>query len=331
MMRYRLTLLMLFVAAPLWAGGDDGPDEFWFNIPRTAAASATQIAGVADPWTASALRVAGFDHDLWYEPPLTLDRVPPLNPRRLAAVGDDDSFENDARKQQPGVRDEDALFWQAVLYTAKVPGDVFAKAALNNRHLTYGHLYTEPAKYRGQVVHFSGRLVKLKQLDPPADVRARGVNALYEGWIFLDQPGIHPLCVVVPQVPSGLSIGDDLNVRVDVDGYFFKRYGYISGRLNDDGDNIPLKTVLLIAPTVVRKTTSSANVLLSGGNSLFGWIIGFGFAVVVFMVALTWWFRRNDRLVQARLESIGAGRFAEQAAALEKTLESPSRSRGGAE
>jgi hypothetical protein len=320
MMRYRYVLLMLLVATPLWGGGDGAPEEFWFNTPRTAAVSATQIAGVADPWTAAALRVVGFEYDLWYEPPLALNTVPPLNPRRLAAVSDDDSFENDSRKQQPGVRAEDALFWQAVLYTAKVPAGVFAKAALVNRHLTYGHLYTEPAKYRGLVVHFSGRLVKLKRLDPPADVRARGIDVLYEGWIFLDQPGIHPLCVVVPRVPSDVSIGDDLNARVDVDGYFFKRYGYVSGRLNDDGDNIPLKTVLLIAPTLTRKANSSASVLLPGGNSLFGWILGFGLAVVLFMVGLTWWFRRHDRLVRARLESVRAGRFAEQAAELERTL-----------
>jgi hypothetical protein len=312
------------MALPLHAEGDGFTDEFWLSTRRTQAASAAQLVGAADPWTAAALRVQGFDLDLWYEPPSLLDRVPPLNSQRLGAVRDDTSFAHDENKVpaefSPQERDEDVLYWQAILYASKVPAAVFAKAAQGNRYLTFGHLYTEPAKYRGKVVHVSGRLGRLKRLDPPADVRGRGITALYEGWLFLDQAGAHPVCVIMPQAPVGVAPGDDLSVRVTVDGYFFKRYRYISSRLNDEGDNIALRTVMLIAPTVTVKTPPPATWSLSSGGSLFGWILGFGALVAVFMVSMTWWFRRNDGLVQARLQAVRANRFAEQAAELEKTL-----------
>jgi hypothetical protein len=123
----------------------------------------------------------------------------------------------------------------------------------------------------------------------------------------------------MPQAPVGVAPGDDLNVRATVDGYFFKRYRYISSRLNDEGDNIALKTVMLIAPTVTVKTPPPSGSLSSGG-SLFGWFLGFGALVAVFMVSMTWWFRRNDALVQARVQAVRSDRFAEQAAELEKTL-----------
>jgi hypothetical protein len=317
------SVALMVLVVPLHAGGDGFTDEFWLSTRRTRAASAAQLVGAADPWTAAALRVQGFDLDLWYEPPPLLDRVPPLNPGRLAAVRDDASFPHDENKVaaefSPQERDEDVLYWQAILYASKVPAAVFAKAAEENRYLTFGHLYTEPAKYRGKVVHVSGRLGRLKRLDPPADVRARGVTALYEGWLFLDQAGAHPVCVIMPQPPVGVAPGDDLNIRATVDGYFFKRYRYISSRLNDEGDNIALKTVMLIAPTVTVKTPPPSG-SLSGGGSLFGWILGFGALVAVFMVSMTWWFRRNDALVQARVQAVRANRFAEQAAELEKTL-----------
>ena len=49
-----------------------------------------------------------------------------------------------------------------------------AGLAAGARHdLTYAHLFEEPAKYRGQVVHLSGRLRRLRQFDAPALAAAR--------------------------------------------------------------------------------------------------------------------------------------------------------------
>jgi hypothetical protein len=317
-------VVLLLLPLPLNASGDQSPDEFWLDSQRTAAASATQLIAVADPWTAAAVRLHGFDNDLWAEPPLTLDTAPRLCARRLAAVRDDRSFPSDERKLPeelpPEVRAEDAVYWQAVFYAAKVPTPAFARAAAPNRYLTFGHLYTEPAKYRGKVVHFQGRLVRLKRLDPPQYARDRGIEALYEAWIYLDQPGAHPICAIVPHQPAGVDVGDSLRVRVEVDGYFFKRYRYVSGRLDEDGNNVPLSTVLLIGPTLTVQAAPRVGSSSLVGGSFLPWIIGFAVGVVLIMVGMTWWFRRSDHLVQGRLQAVRAGHFADQATALEQTL-----------
>ena len=316
--------MVMCLASSLCASGDGGPTEFWLDSRRTGTAAAGQVIGAADPWMAAALRLQAFDLDLWHEPPTTLDRVPPLNPRLLAAVRDDRPFAYDEHKLPEELtsqeRDEDTLYWQAIRYAAKVPVDVFAQATRANGYLSYGHLYTEPAKYRGQAVHFSGRLGSLKKLDPPVAVQARGINAIYEAWVFLDQPSTHPLCVIVPHAPVGVGLGEGQNIRVEVDGYFIKRYHYISGRLDANGNNMGLRTVMLIAPTLTVKPDSRPAWTTSSGGSLFAWIIGFGIGVAAFMALMMWWFRRSDRLVRERLEAARARRALEQAAEMEKAL-----------
>src|SRR5437764_874474 len=85
----QLTLLLAFLVQVLPVRADD---EFWSSSRRTAAASAAQVAAVGDPWTAAALRLSAFDRELWDEPPLFPDRVPPLSARLLSGVRDDKPF-----------------------------------------------------------------------------------------------------------------------------------------------------------------------------------------------------------------------------------------------
>jgi hypothetical protein len=297
------------------AGRDDFPEDVFTSADRIAAASATQLIAATDSLTAATWRIAGFTCDVWQEPPLLLDMVPPLNPGRLGGVRDDTWFGNFERAMPEDIpkeaRDEDAAYWQAVLYASKIPAGVFAEAAQKNRYLTFGHLYGEPAKYRGRIVHFEGKLVRLKRLDPPPIARGRGVRTLYEAWIYLDQPGTHPICVIMAHQPAGVEVGDDLRLRVGVDGYFFKRYRYISGRLDKNGNNESLSTVLIVAPTLVPVAVAPHRGE-SWGRGLWPWLVGFGLGVALLIVGMTWWFRRSDGRVEARLKELRAAALAMQ-------------------
>jgi hypothetical protein len=315
MQYHRFFIAAVAVMAIATVAGRADDEEFWSSGERRAAASAAQLVAVGDPLALAALRTAGHDNDLWDEPPLVLDRVPPLSPARLDSVEDDKPFAHHDRaipEDVPAkVRDEDAVYWQAVRNAALIPADVFTRAAEKNRHLTFGHLYENPRRYRGEVVAFDGRLVRLKRLDPPHHAQRRGIRALYEAWVYLDQPGSHPVCVVMPHKPDGIDEGDNLNHRVSVAGYFFKRYRYISGRLDAAGNNVALNTVLLIAPTCLAIGPAPTRGTSLGGGPLWPWAVGFGGVVVAFMIGMTWWFRRNDRLVQARLQAVRANPFPE--------------------
>jgi hypothetical protein len=314
------TALILFALAAVATPAqqpdrDDFPSEFFLRADRTAAAAGAQMTAPADAMTAVAIRLAAFDLDLWHEPPPLLDRVPTLNALRLGGVRDDTwfgQFEQAMPDEIPKeARDEDWVYWQAVFHASRIGAAVFAKDSQKNRYVTFGHLYYEPAKYRGRVVHVEGRLLRLKRLDPPLHAQLRGLKELYEAWIATDQPGAHPVCAIIAHRPEGLEPGDQLNRNVAVDGYFFKRYRYISGRLDKEGNNQPLSTVLIIGPTIALRGGQSAAQPFALA-AIWPWVVGFGAVVAAVLGAMIWWLRRSDRLVRARLAALRA-RAAERA------------------
>jgi hypothetical protein len=312
-----LFVLVLLPAAVVRAGpeDDDLPSDIWRHPGKAAAVTAVQLVATTDPFTRAATRIGAFDRDLWDEPPLWLDKVPPLSRGRLSMVRDDTPFGNfpdlDPEEIPREALAEDTVYWQAVVYASKVPADVFAKAARVNKHLTFGHLYTEPAKYRGMVVHMEGRLGRLKRLDPPLYAQRKGVGVLYEGWIFLDRPGTHPVTVLFPHKPANLAEGERLNERVTFDGYFFKRWRYKSGMLDEDKNNVDINTVALIGPTVnLVVRAGGGDWSMHGSGTLLEWILGFVGGVALLVLALSFWFKNNDRKVKARLLAMQSDRFA---------------------
>jgi hypothetical protein len=292
-------------------GSDEFAGEFFLKPDRAAAAAAAQMAAPCDPMAAAVVRLAAFDFDLWNEPPPLLDRVPQLSPARLGGVRDDTwfgRFDHAMPEEVPKeARDEDWVYWQAVFFAWRLPAQVFAKESAENRFLTFGHLYEEPAKYRGKVVHVEGRLLRLKRLDPPLHVQLRGLKVLHEAWIALDRPtGAHPVCVIVAHPPEGIEPGEDLNRRVTADGYFFKRYRYISGRMDKAGNNQVLNTLLIISPTLAAQATRAPVESSAGLPVLWPWAAGFGSLVGVLLAWMIWWMRRSDRRVRARLAAVRA-------------------------
>src|SRR5207302_5396320 len=97
------------------------------------------------------------------------------------------------------------------------------------RDVTYAHLWEEPGKHRGQIIHVEGRLRRLRKFDASRIAVKEGVPVLYEAWVFEEQYYHNPYCVIVSELPRGLRVGDKLDDRAGFDGYFFKRYRYQAG------------------------------------------------------------------------------------------------------
>src|SRR5262249_39498868 len=105
--------------------------------------------------------------------------------------------------------------------------EAFANSA--RRDLTYAHLFEEPEKYRGEVVHYQGRLKRVRQFDAPEFIRDY-LPVIYECWLFdLKVYGANPLGVLVTELPRGVPVKEQLDIPVTVDGYFFKRWRYQAG------------------------------------------------------------------------------------------------------
>jgi hypothetical protein len=177
-----------------------------------------------------------------------------------------------------------------------------ALAQLSRRDVTFAHLFEEPQKYRGEVIHVEGRLRRVRRFDAPKFIEeAHGIKALYEGWLFEpDVYGANPRCVVFTDLPCGIVVAEDMDHRIAFDGYFFKRYRYKAGDGWRDAPLFIAPTLTLLrpsSPSLVNSNSFSAGTLATG-------FVGLIVATVALALVLGWWYCRGDRQVRARL---GAG------------------------
>jgi hypothetical protein len=234
-------------------------------------------------------------------------KAPILLLERLEAVKDGKGFPSAWSDPQADLENQ---AYSYVLYVAsKTSLPAFAKSAKDNNGLTYVHLFNEPSKYRGEVVHVEGRLKRLLKIDSPADARQAGVENLYEGWMFSDLYGANPTCLLFTELPPGVKPGETVEYRIAFDGYFFKRYRYKAAdnyKANEFRD-APLligKSFVLTEPIAVAAEAGWAESLVPVFVALLG-------GTLALIAGTTWWFRRSDKQVRSRLEGARAVTFVE--------------------
>jgi hypothetical protein len=91
---------------------------------------------------------------------------------------------------------------------------------------TYRELYSQPDRFRRQLVAVQGTLKRVAVYDAPDFVRARtGQKTLYEAWLAIPPTG-EPLCIVLTHWPDGIPESGTLDIPVSALAYSFKRYCY---------------------------------------------------------------------------------------------------------
>lgn len=227
-------------------------------------------------------------------------QAPPLvDPDLLLGVEDKAPIRNADENQY-----EYRAYTHLLLQARKADPEQLARRA--RRDLTYAHLFEQPGTYRGEPVHIQGRLKRLRKFDAPAAARAEGITALYEGWVFDDLYFANPYCVVVTELGPGVQVGERVDQRVTFDGFFFKRYRYKAG---DTVRDCPLLIghVLALEPASATPPESPWSFQKAFLPAFLGLLVATG----LLAVGLTWWFRRSDRLVQARIASTRIPTFLE--------------------
>ena len=292
--------LGLCACAVLYAAGLARPEarpQPGHALKTQAAAAAATTVAVRNPAGTLAILVAGQSFSIWEEAPtpppkhiLASDKAPPIDPDLLAGVEDKVPVRSAAENYE-----EVRAYNYALIQADDTPVAALAKGA--RRDLTFAHLFEEPAKYRGQIVHIEGRLGRLRRFDAPSLAVQQGIRFIYEGWIFGDAYFSNPYCVIATSVPESIPLGETLNHRVAFDGYFFKRYRYDAG---DGRRDAPLLIGHALQDKQATALSSGADgamtsMLLPGLVAVLG-------ATILLVIGLHWWFRRADRRIRTHLD-----------------------------
>jgi len=195
-------------------------------------------------------------------------------------------------------------YWQVLVQSHYTSAKAFARKA--HRDVTYANLFNEPEHYRGQVIHVSGRMIRLQAWPAPDEARAAGVGTIYEAWIMTDAYGENPVCVAFTDLPDGLKVDNErkYNEQVGFDGYFYKRYRYKasdSRKANEFRD-----APLLIGHSLTGRFGRGGAGEEEGdswGHDLIWVFVGAVGGAVVFVALLTVWFRYHDHRIRHRLSA----------------------------
>src|SRR5581483_1453394 len=174
-------------AFALWAGDvsarhtlQDNPLLMLDDVSRARAAAA-QVIGSGNPVGCGALLVMGQATSIWEVasdspgPAKTSGEHAPVIDREILGGIEDRAPVRSADQNYYEARAYDYLLIEA----HRAPVQALAKIA--RRDLTFAHLFEEPERYRGEVVHVEGRLRMLRRFAAPRFAAKQGVATLYEG------------------------------------------------------------------------------------------------------------------------------------------------------
>lgn len=167
----------------------------------------------------------------------------------LAKVRDDTFF-----------RDVDMDAWEQIFVTLRETGAEGLRRAPASR-VSFGELFGQPRSFRGRLVRLRGTFHRLERLDAPPN--RYGIADYWQGWLELEGGPATPVVVQCLRLPEGMATGMSVSERVEVTGYFFKRYAYAAS------DTIRVAP-LVMAFEPVRRPPSAAE---TGASSLGTWAI----------------------------------------------------------
>lgn len=106
----------------------------------------------------------------------------------------------------------------------ELPEEQLAAAA--EQDVAFTVLMLQPEQYRGRIIRLQGTLRRYGLL--PRRAPDEDPSPVHEAWLFTPDAGNNPTRVLLAEPNDDIPAGDQLSIRVEVVGYFFKRYGYVT-------------------------------------------------------------------------------------------------------
>ena len=244
---------------------------------------------------------AGHDFRFWtFFDPNIVRRIPPWE---LDEVHDKTPI-----PKEPEDRELDAYF-DMIIYANRTAPAALDKAALHEDGL-WTKVFHDPDKYRGEVLHFDGRLKKLRQFPAQAMAIQGGATDYYEGYLSVDAWQDDPVFFICTELPPGLKPGETLDVPVGVSGYFYKVFRYTPADAKQTHKD---RLAPLVIGHTLTLTSQPAPAKEESGWAWPEWLGPVFFGVIGLTLALIftlgYWFRSGDRHVRGRVQAARFGEF----------------------
>lgn len=257
----------------------------------------------------------------------TKSELQPWTETIASGVADDDFEEAEAAKEEfQALADRQPLdvaempsYWRLMRWIRTLPFDDAAQRA--RRDVLFTHLWDAPSRHRGELIFLKLHLMRAIAHEAETSPNSAGVERVYEAWGTTSESGVHLYCVVFPEVPPGLKLGDDIREEADFVGYFLKQLPY-----HDKLDK-PRAAPLLIGR--LRWRENPARVALQNqNNALFVPTVIVGVIVVAVLFGSWIYNNRASRRLsdQARLTPAEQGaieKWIDQADGAVATVEAP--------
>jgi hypothetical protein len=245
------------------------------------------------PFTELALLQAGERLNYWA---IHADDGPPRLRRDLFQFIRDEKWIPEADDDYDATR-ELLAYYDFLLTAHRTSPEYFRDKARHD--VTYAQLFREPAAFRGEVIHLQGKLRRLTHHTATSMAHIGGVEEFYEAWIYNDDVGAHPFCVIFTELPAGLKPGDQLTIPVSFDGYFYKKVQYKSSDLS--AGNMRREALLFVGRTLNTSATARMETP-SWAEGLVGGFMVVLSIVLVIGIVLGFWYVRSDRRARHRLQ-----------------------------
>lgn len=224
----------------------------------------------------------------------------------FAALKDDAPFVYSGKVQMDAVRqaqaiEEEKAFDYVLAFARRQPAERMQKHSIKD--VPIENLYRPIREdYLRELLHVEGTLSLVLPMRPTKNLKELdGIEHLYEAWVWVRGSSANRLvCVVVSELPEGVSPGENQNLRIAFDAYFFKLWHYETRGVKDAKDpdkhqweRAPLflgKTFEVRGPVTAEPTYTPSMVAgLVGGLAVLG-LVAVGIAV---------YFRKGDRQIRA--------------------------------
>lgn len=219
-------------------------------------------------------------------------------------IEDDAPFEYRGKKiidpkKEMAAANELKAYDYVLAFANKLNPEVMAKYSARN--VPYPTLFRDGlrAEYLRELMHFEGKLSLILPMKPTDGLRDLDkIDKLYEVWIY---PAGHndPLCLVVTELPEGIEPGEDKNLNVSFDGYFFKllRYESRQDKPGEAGKKQWRRAPLFLGRTFENKGSAISAEPLYSDNMLLTIVLAM-LGLFSCVAGLGWWLKRGGRYVE---------------------------------